>query len=234
MRPLIGITCYVERARWSDWDTSAALVPHSYVRATERAGGRPLIVPPSDGGVVETLEALDGIVFSGGADVDPGLYDEERHPETVVTRRDRDRSEIALMKGALTRGMPLLAICRGMQLLNIVKGGHLEQHVPDRTGEPHTVPGGFRRHEVDIVESSRLRQIIGDRQTVSSHHHQAPRDIGAGLRVVATAPDDTVEGIEDPEATFCLGVLWHPEEGEDRALFEALVDEATIYAKERR
>jgi gamma-glutamyl-gamma-aminobutyrate hydrolase PuuD len=233
MRPLIGITCYVEQARWSDWDTPAALIPHTYVRAVEHAGGRPMIVPPSVEAVAETLDALHGIVFSGGADLDPRLYDAARHPETGVVREDRDRSETALMRGALERAMPMLAICRGMQLLNVVRGGDLEQHLPDRTNEPHSAPGEFIRHDIDIEDGSRLRALLADRQMVPSHHHQAPRQIGEGLRAVARAPDDTTEAVEDPAATFCVGVLWHPEEGEDRALFEALVNEATIYAKER-
>ena len=233
MRSLIGITCYVEQARWSDWDTPAALIPYSYVRAVEHAGGRPLIVPPSDEVVAETLNALHGIVFSGGADLDPRLYDSDRHPETVVLREDRDRTETALMKGALERGMPMLAICRGMQLLNVVGGGDLEQHLPDRTSEAHSAPGEFTRHDIAIDDGSRLRAILGGRQMVPSHHHQAPQRIGEGLRAVARAPDDTIEAVEDPAATFCVGVLWHPEEGKDRALFEALVNEATIYAKER-
>lgn len=234
MRPLIGVTGYVERARWSDWDTPAALVPFTYVTAVEHAGGRPLIVPPSNEGVDETLDVLDGIIFSGGADLDPTLYDSQPHPETGSARPDRDRSETALMEGAFQRGLPMLAICRGMQLLNVVKGGDLEQHVPDRTDESHTAVGAFIRHDIEIDPDSRLAGIVGDRQLVPSHHHQAPRRVGDGLKVVARAPDDTIEAVEDPNAGFIVGVLWHPEEGEDRALFEALVQEATIYAKERR
>ncbi|MQB00906.1 MAG: gamma-glutamyl-gamma-aminobutyrate hydrolase family protein [Actinobacteria bacterium] len=234
MRPLIGVTAYVERARWNDWDVDAALVPLTYVSAIEHAGGRPLIVPPSDEGVDETLDALDGIIFSGGADLDPGLYGARPHPETGSVRPDRDRSETALMEGALERGLPMLAICRGMQLLNVVKGGDLEQHLPDRTDASHTAVGEFTHHDIEIDAGSRLGGIVGDRRPVPSHHHQAPGRVGGGLRVVAKAPDETIEAVEDPAAAFCVGVLWHPEEGEDRALFEALVQEATIYAKERR
>jgi putative glutamine amidotransferase len=234
MRPLISITSYVEQAQWLDWDTPAALIPHTYVRAVQRSGGRPVILPPSDDGVEETLDALDGIIFSGGADIEPSLYEAEPHPKTVVVRPDRDRSETALMKGAMERGMPMLAICRGMQLLNVVKGGDLEQHIPDRTGEEHTAPGDFRRHDVHIVDGSKLCSVLGDRQNVPSHHHQAPGRIGEGLTAVAKASDDTIEAIEDPDAKFSVGVLWHPEEGEDRALFEALVAEAADYARERR
>ena len=233
MRPLIGVTTYVERARWNDWDTPAALVPLAYVTSVEAAGGRPVLIPPSDEGVDETLDALHGIVFSGGADLDPGLYDADHHPETVVVRPDRDRSEMALMQGAMERRLPMLAICRGMQLLNVAKGGDLEQHLPDRTDDEHTATGAFHRHDIDIEPDSKLAGLLGDRQLVPSHHHQAPARIGDGLRVVARAPDDTIEGIEDPDAVFCIGVLWHPEEGEDKKLFEALVHEATIYAKER-
>jgi putative glutamine amidotransferase len=225
MRPLIGITSYVEQARWGEWDTLAAMIPHSYVKAVERAGGRPMIVPP---------DALDGIIFSGGADVDPKLYDADPHPETGVVREDRDRSEAALMKGAFERGMPMLAICRGMQLLNVVRRGDLEQHLPDRTSEPHSATGEFTRHDIEIEDGSRLGAILGDRQMVPSHHHQAPARIGEGLRPVVRAPDDTIEAVEDPAAPFCMGVLWHPEEGEDRALFEALVHDAAIYARERK
>lgn len=233
MRPLIGITTYVERARWNDWDTHAALVPFAYVTAVGDAGGRPVLLPPSDEGVEETLAALHGIVFSGGADLDPDLYDSDRHPQTQIIRPDRDRSEMALMRGAMENGLPMLAICRGMQLLNVARGGDLEQHLPDRTDQQHTAKGAFHRHDIDIDPESKLAGVLGDRQLVPSHHHQAPSRVGEGLKVVARAPDDTIEGIEDPGVTFCLGVLWHPEEAEDRALFEALVQEAAIYAKER-
>lgn len=235
MRPVVGITSYVERAEWGPWDAPAALVPLTYVRAVETAGGRPLLVPPMADAVDETLDALDGIIFSGGADVDPDVYGARRHPETTGLRPDRDAAEMALMKGAFERNMPVLAVCRGMQLLNVARGGDLEQHLPERTGDgSHKQEAGvFSRHDVDIDPASRLAGIVGQRSVVASHHHQAPARLGEGLVAVARAPDETVEAIEDRTARLVLGVLWHPEESEDRALFEALVHEAELYRKER-
>ena len=234
MRPLIGITCYVERARWNDWDAEAALIPYTYVTAVERAGGRVVMLPPSEEGVEETLHALDGIIFSGGADLDSRMYQAQPHEQAGPFRADRDRSEQALMEAAFERGIPMLAICRGMQLLNVIKGGDLEQHLPDRTDGSHTAVGSFAQHGIEIAGDSRLAEIVGAHGPVESHHHQAPNRVGADLRAVAWAPDGTIEAVEDADSNFCLGVLWHPEEGRDRALFEALVHEASIYAKERR
>lgn len=235
MRPIVGITCYIERARWGPWDAPAALLPLSYVTAVEAAGGRALLVPPSAEGAAEIVEILHGIIFSGGSDLDPGLYGADRHPETSGVKSDRDRSETALMQRALERGLPMLAICRGMQLLNVVRGGNLEQHLPDRLNSvAHKVaPGRFSRHEVDVHPRSRLAAILGDGRSVPSHHHQAPVRLGRDLQVTATAPDGTIEAVEDPAARMVVGVLWHPEEGEDPALFEALVNEAAMYSKER-
>lgn len=235
MRPVVGITSYVERAEWGPWDAPAALVPLTYVRAVETAGGRPLVVPPQEDAVEETLDALDGVIFSGGADLDPDIYGARRHPETTGLRPDRDAAEMALMKAALARDMPVLAICRGMQLLNVARGGDLEQHLPERTGDElhRQALGAWSRHDVYIEPASRLGGIVGDRGLVASHHHQGPGRLGEGLVAVARAPDKTIEAVEDTDARLVLGVLWHPEEGEDRALFEALVHEAAIYRKER-
>lgn len=235
MRPIVGISSYVERAEWGPWAAPAVLVPLTYVRAVDAAGGRPLVVPPMVDAVEETLDALDGIIFSGGADLDPDVYGAPRHSETTGLRPDRDAAEMDLMKAALERNMPMLAVCRGMQVLNVARGGDLEQHLPDRTGDElhRQALGAFSRHDLDIKPESRLGSIIGDRSMVASHHHQAPGRLGEGLVAVARAPDKTVEAIEDTDARLALGVLWHPEEGEDGALFEALVHEATIYRKER-
>src|SRR5918999_1787276 len=121
MRPRIGITSYVEEAAWGPWHRPAVLIPASYVRAVEEAGGRALVVPPTEEAVEETLDALEGIVFSGGADIDPSSYGSDRHPATDGTRPERDRAEMALMEAAMARGLPTLAICRGMQLLNVAR-----------------------------------------------------------------------------------------------------------------
>ena len=236
MRPVIGITSYVEQARFGVWDLPSALVPFSYVRAIERAGGRPLLVPPSEEGLEETLDALDGILFSGGADLDPELYGADAHEATDRPRRDRDTGELALLAGALERDMPVLAVCRGSQLLNVARGGDLVQHLPEVVGheEHRHTPGAFADHEVEVAGESRLGGLLGSRAAVKSHHHQGFGRIGEGLVETAWADDGTLEGVEDPSRRFALGVLWHPEEGEDAALFAALVDEARAYRSERR
>lgn len=230
-RPVIGITTYVTPAKWSYWELEAALVPADYVHAVERAGGRALLVPPSDEGVEETLEALDGLIFSGGSDLDPELYGQEAHAETFGVVRERDTAELALLVAALERDMPVLAICRGSQVLNVARGGDLVQHLPDVVGDEkhkHT-PGNFADHEVSVEDGTQLASVLGERAPVKSHHHQGFGRVGEGLRVAARAEDGTIEAVEDPERRFAVGVLWHPEAGEDAQLFEELVRQAEQY-----
>ena len=235
MRPLIGITSYTEEVSWGVWTEEAAVVPLAYVRSVEAAGGRALVVPPSDDGLDETLDALDGVIFSGGADLDPALYDAEPHPETDTPRQERDRAELRMLRTALDRDMPVLAICRGSQLLNVARGGDLVQHLPEALGhERHKHdPGTFSDHSVDVAVDSKLGDLVGGHAPVKSHHHQGIGRIGEGLREVAWAEDGVVEGLEDPAKRFALGVLWHAEEGEDGALFRGLVDEARRYRAAR-
>ena len=231
MRPLIGITSYDEPVAWGAWNVDAVLVPTAYVRAVERAGGRALVIPPTDGSNGETLAVLDGLVFSGGGDIDPDAYGAEAHDETRGVNAKRDEAELALLRAALERDMPVLAVCRGSQVLNVALGGDLVQHLPELVGHDrhlHT-PGEFADHDVRVVEATRVGAILGDRAPVKSHHHQAFGRLGRNLREAAWAEDGTVEAIEDPTRRFAVGVLWHPEEGEDLALFEALVDEARRY-----
>jgi putative glutamine amidotransferase len=230
-KPLVGITTYVEEASWSHWVAAAALIPFAYVRAVERAGGRALLVPPAADGVEETLDALDGLILSGGNDVDPAAYGAEPHAATGGVRPERDRAELALLEGALARDMPVLAVCRGSQLLNVARGGDLVQHLPEMVGdEKHReTPGVFSAHGVRVDPGSRLGGLVGDRAPVQSHHHQGFGRVGADLREAAWADDGTLEAVEDPSKRFALGVLWHPEEGEDAALFEALVAEARAF-----
>jgi putative glutamine amidotransferase len=236
VRPLIGITTYAQEASWGVWRLPAALIPLDYVDAVERAGGRPILVPPSEDGVEETLEALDGIVFSGGADVDPALYGADAHVETDDPQLRRDASEMALLQAALERDVPTLAVCRGVQLLNVARGGDLVQHLPERVGhERHReTPGTFTQHVVEVQEGSRLQTVVGPDPHVTSHHHQSLGRTGEGLVETAWAEDGTVEAVEDPTKRFALGVQWHPEAGDDQALFEVLVDEARRYRAERR
>jgi putative glutamine amidotransferase len=234
-KPVIGITTYLTRAQWGAWDLETALVPFSYVRSVAGAGGVPVLVPPG-AAVDETLDVVDGLIFSGGSDLDPELYNDAAHPETAGVVRERDDFELTLMQAALARDTPVLAICRGSQVLNIALGGDLEQHVPDRVGtDVHKERAGeFAEHDVEVLDGTRLAAILGGRGDVKSHHHQGYGALGAGLREAARAPDGTVEALEDPSRRFTLGVLWHPEEGEDLALFEALVRTAGEYAARRR
>jgi gamma-glutamyl-gamma-aminobutyrate hydrolase PuuD len=234
-KPVIGITTYLTPARFGDWEEEAALIPSAYVRAIESAGGRPLLVPPSTDGIEETLDRLDGLLFSGGSDLDPELYGQEAHPETNGIVPERDTAEIALLKAALERDMPVLAVCRGSQVLNVALGGDLVQHLPEVVGDEkhkHT-PGEFADHDVDLVAGTRVQQILGDHAPVKSHHHQGYGKIGEGLREAARSEDGTIEALEDPSRRFAMGVLWHPEAGEDFALFEALIAEAQSYRDER-
>jgi gamma-glutamyl-gamma-aminobutyrate hydrolase PuuD len=234
-RPVIGITTYLTPARFGVWEEEAALIPESYVRAVEAAGGRPLLVPPTMEGIQETLDALDGLLFSGGSDLDPEIYGQEAHAETDGVVPERDRGEIALLQAALERDMPVLAVCRGSQVLNVARGGDLVQHLPEVVGDEkhkHT-PGVFADHDVDLVSGTRVQQILGDHAPVKSHHHQGYGRLGDGLREAARADDGTIEALEDPSLRFALGVLWHPEAGEDFALFEALVEEARAYHEAR-
>ena len=233
-RPVVGITTYLTRAAFGAWDLDAALVPAAYVRSIVRAGGVPLLVPPG-AAAEEALDALDGLVFSGGSDLDPELYGEAAHAATVGVVRERDDFELLLMRAALARDLPLLAICRGSQVLNVALGGDLEQHVPDRiAADTHKeTPGVFSEHGVEVIDGTKLASIVGGHIDVKSHHHQGYGKLGIGLREAARAPDGTVEALEDPNRRFTLGVLWHPEEGEDLALFEALVAEAADYRDAR-
>jgi len=230
-RPVVGITSYVTEAQFGAWSLESALVPYDYVRAVERSGGRALLVPPSDDGIEETLDVLDGLIFSGGSDLDPELYGQEAHPQTVGVVPKRDRAELALLQAALARDLPVLAICRGSQVMNVALGGDLIQHLPDLVGhdDHKEVAGEYSEHTVAVEPDTRLAELIGSATHVKSHHHQGHARLGAGLRAVAHDEDGGIEALEVEGKRFALGVLWHPEAGEDARLFEALVEEARRY-----
>ena len=239
MRPVIGITTYITTARFGftggEWELESALVPAAYVRAVQGAGGRPFLIPPAEQAVDETLDALDGLLFSGGSDLDPETYGQDPHPETKGVVPERDRAELALLEAALERDLPVLAVCRGSQVLNVARGGDLHQHLPELVGHDdhkHT-PGEFSDHDVELVAETRLQRLLGERAPVKSHHHQGFNRLGEGLVEAAYAEDGTIEAVEDPSRRFALGVLWHPEAGEDLKLFEELVREARDYRASR-
>ena len=234
-RPRIGLTTAIEEAEWGPWRATAALLALVYVRAVEIAGGRALLLPPSSDSVEETLDVLDGLVITGGGDLHPSVYDAEPHPETSPSGLERDRAELALLEEAIARDMPVLAVCRGSQALNVMRGGDLVQHLPDivEDGKHKEMPGVFTEHPVAVDVESRLGLMLGGEATVKSHHHQGFGRLGAGLKPVAWADDGVVEAVEDSSHRFVLGVLWHPEEGEDMRLFHELVQQAAAYAREQ-
>ena len=223
-RPIIGITGELDAARWGDWLREAAILPVSYIRAVERAGGAPLIVPPvPPASVASFAEAVDGLVFTGGRDVDPALYDQERHEETDEPDQRRDRFELALMRAALDAGVPFLAIGRGLHILTLARGGTLTQHLPGhRASRARYAP-----HDVVLSGDSLLGRLLGTRVEVPAAHHQAPYHVSGGLTGAGWSADGEVtEALEVAGHRFGVGVQWHPEEGSDQRLISAFVEAA--------
>ena len=245
MTPVIGITAYDDDAEWRKWQARAALLPYAYVNAVRRGGGRPVLLPPGGDGdeARETVAGLDGLVVSGGPDIDPVRYGQTRHPRTQPSVPVRDAWDLAVTGAALTAGVPVLAICRGMQVLNVCRGGTLHQHVPDLVGHQRHEGGQgyYGRHQVRVSPGSMLAGILPEPGffDVPTHHHQAVDLLGHGLRAVASEEDGTVEAVEagpselDGLSGFVLGVQWHPEQGDDIQLFGALVNAATERAAAR-
>ncbi|MGV9310210.1 MULTISPECIES: gamma-glutamyl-gamma-aminobutyrate hydrolase family protein [unclassified Nonomuraea] len=227
-RPLIGITCYVEPARFTVWEMTTALLPYMYVEQVVRAGGQPVIVPPA-GDPASIVDRLDGVILAGGGDIDPSRYAETAHERTGFIRTFRDSAEFAIADSALKAGMPFLGVCRGLQVLNITLGGSLHQHLPDVVGHSgHApAPGEFGHMPVSVTPGSHLAAILGEETvTVPHYHHQSIRRLGTGLNATAHAADGAIEAVELQGHRFALGVQWHPEAGEDGSLFRALVEAA--------
>jgi gamma-glutamyl-gamma-aminobutyrate hydrolase PuuD len=224
-RPRIGITTYLETATWGIWERESAILPRVYLDAVAAAGGTPLLLPPV-GTDPSVLDVLDGLVIAGGCDVDPGSYAATPHPETVDTRPGRDDHEAVLIREALDREVPLLAICRGLQMLNVTLGGTLHQHLPEVIANDghRPAPAIFARTEVKIEPGTLTARILGESATGSCYHHQALDVLAPGLKVTARAGDGTIEAAEVEGRDFALGVQWHPEENpEDLRLFTALI-----------
>jgi putative glutamine amidotransferase len=239
MTPVIGITAYDDEAAWRNWKARAALLPYAYVNAVRQAGGRPVLLPPGGDAdeAAATVAGLDGLVVSGGPDIDPVRYGQARHPRTQPSVPVRDAWDLAVTGAALTAGVPLLAICRGMQVLNVCRGGTLHQHVPDLVGHDRHegTPGFYARHRVRVSPDSVLAGILPEPGffEVPTYHHQAVDLPGDGLRAAAWAEDGLIEAVETGPSElgglpgFVLGVQWHPEQGDDVRLFGALVSAAT-------
>jgi gamma-glutamyl-gamma-aminobutyrate hydrolase PuuD len=233
--PRIGLPTYVETARWGVWDRPAALLPHSYVAAVTAAGGLPVLLPPvpaTDADADAARRAVDGIdalLLTGGADIEPVRYGAEPLPTTQAPRPDRDGWEADLLTAALDCDLPVLAICRGAQVLNVAFGGTLHQHVPDLVGHQGHQPGPAvpGTTPVRLAEGSLAASILGDEVKVPCYHHQSVDRLGAGVEAVGWADDGTIEAVVLAGRRFVLGVQWHPEDGDDPRLFDALVTAAT-------
>jgi gamma-glutamyl-gamma-aminobutyrate hydrolase PuuD len=208
------------------WQREFAMLHATYIAATERAGGIAVLLPPQGARAEDVLDRIDGLVLTGGADVDPLRYGEAPTERTSRPRVLRDEWEIGLTRAALQHDVPLLAVCRGLQVLNVALGGSLHQHLPEVTGHDGHQPGPgiFGAVDVNIEPGTRTAELIGPRARVSCHHHQALARLGSGLKVTGRADDGTVEAVEVPGRAFAFGVQWHPEENGEDVLFAALVD----------
>lgn len=232
-RPVIGVTTYLEQASCGVWDTPASFLPNAYIESVTRAGGTVVLLPPQPvdpGSLARVIDGLDGLVLTGGKDVDPARYGQSAHALTDEPRRDRDAWEFALLEHALEVDLPVLGICRGAQVLNVLRGGSLHQHLPDVVGhERYQLGGGiFSTVEAEVAPATRLAAILGGSVTATVYHHQAIDELGAGLVRSAVTSDGVIEAIEAPDSRFVVAVQWHPEEDlADPRLFAALVTAAS-------
>jgi putative glutamine amidotransferase len=227
--PLIGITTSARDERGRFYLAAA------YVEAVRRAGGLPVLLPHGEPHLAELAAKLDGVILSGGGDVEPSLYGGQPHETIYMVDLERDRTEIELAQRLVKWETPILSICRGIQVLNVALGGTLVEHLPDEVGEEISHRGQPPRavqHEVIIDPEAHLARVVGqDRVTVASWHHQSVRQAAPGLRVVAKAPDGTIEAVEAPDHPWLIGVQWHPEltaieDPSQQRLFDGLVEAA--------
>lgn len=232
-RPIIGITTYArdENGRFS--------LPAAYIDAIRRAGGIPVLLPHGEPYLAELLERLDGVILSGGGDVNPELYQGTPHEAIYMVNAERDSSEIELTKNIVDMQLPMLNICRGVQVLNVALGGSLIEHLPDEVGEEIThraSPPSAVRHGVEIEPGSQLARILEQTEvTAASWHHQAIRQVAPGLQVVARAADGIIEAVEMPGHPWLIGVQWHPEMTADQdAIQQRLFDDLVQVAAKRR
>jgi putative glutamine amidotransferase len=229
-RPLIGLTTYVQNVRYSSFEVPSAVLPMAYAESVQASGGRAVLITTDDPGP-DVLDRIDGIVFTGGSDVDPAHYDAAPHAETKWVEQ-RDRAELLLLRAALDRDLPLLGVCRGFQLMAVAAGGRLHQHLPDLFGHGgHRLPGD-ETHRVVLTAGTLCHKILGDELAVNSLHHQGVADPGTLTPAGWCPGDDLLEAAEDPTRSFAIGVQWHPEMSTDHRVFAALVAAAGDRANE--
>lgn len=240
-RPVIGLTTYLEQTQCGVWDVPASFLPKVYFEAVSHAGGIAVLVPPQpldEAGADAILDGLDGLILTGGKDVDSRRYGQEPHPTNDVPRLDRDAIEDVLLSRAIARDIPFLGICRGLQVLNTALGGSLIQHLPDAIGSTRYNAGGgvFTANPAIIEPGTKTAELLGDRVTVQSYHHQAIDEVAPGLTVSARGDDGIIQAVDVDDMTFGVAVQWHPEESaaEDARLFAGLVDAAVQYRENRK
>jgi putative glutamine amidotransferase len=222
-QPVIGLTSYLEPAKWGAWDIPAALIPWNYVNKLQAAGASVVILPP-DADNHEAISRLDGLVMAGGADIEPARYGATHQEGTDKPRTERDASELGLYRAAREANLPVFGICRGLQIMAVAHGGSLHQHLPDVVGNTlhRDAPGTFNDHGATFTPGSLIADLVGATEvTVNSSHHQAV-DSPGDLTITGYAEDGTIEVCEDPSAEFVLGVQWHPEFSSDENVSENL------------
>jgi putative glutamine amidotransferase len=235
-RPVIGLTTYLEQSRSGVWDVPAAFLPKVYFEAVTRAGGTVVLLPPQpvDSSIADRLlDSIDGLIITGGKDVDAARYGQQPHALNDEPRTDRDDLEFVLLERAIARDLPYFGICRGMQVLNVLRGGTLIQHLPDVIGSERYNAGNgvFTPNPALTVPGTRLAELVGETVTVQSYHHQALDAVGEGLTVSARGDDGIIQAVDVDEMTFGIAVQWHPEESrDDLRLFAGLVEAAAEHA----
>ncbi len=225
-RPLIAVSAPLEPLPTAFGDMDCTKLVVTYTDAVYAAGGQPVILPVVEQPPTEMLARMDGLLLTGGGDVDPALYGETPDPSVYGVRRDRDAFETALYREAVARQLPVLALCRGMQLVNVLRGGTLVQEI---SGHWQLEPAIEPSHDVDVTAGTSLADALGPCARVNSFHHQALGEIGTGLQVTAKC-GDVVEAVEATDADF-VGVAWHPEllaptDPRQKAIFDSFVKKA--------
>jgi putative glutamine amidotransferase len=233
--PIIGLTTYLQRAQTGIWDVPASFLPQVYFDSVTKSGGIAVLLPPqpvSEEIVSHVLDRLDGLIVTGGRDVDPARYGQDPHPTTDAPSPERDAWEDALLRGAIERELPFLGICRGAQVLNVALGGTLVQHLPDLVGSTkyQLGEGNFNDVPVEVQEGSELSELVGGGVIGKMYHHQSIDRVADGLTVSGRTADGVIEAVELDSVPFGIAVQWHPEESQDDLrLFEGLVEAARNY-----